>query len=247
MNQGDLFTIDLETGTKTHLVSAAGYDGGPFFSPDGKRVCFRSDRRGNNLLQVYIGELKFDDRGTIVGLEREFQITDNAHVNWAPYWHPEGRHLIYTTSELGHRNYEVFIVDADPGNLAGAEGPVKYGTRKRRITLADRFDGLPVFSADGASMLWTSQRSEDERSQLWVADFTLDIDAAPMEMEPATHADEPELREVTATDPDTGMIYLYNLKTHKLTVYNPRTHEQREVTDAAEAQKARDLLDKVDQ
>lgn len=241
-NQGDLFTYDTKTHTKTHLVDAPGYDGGPFFSPDGKRICYRSDRRGNNLLQIYIAELEFNEQGAVVGVKREFQLTDNAHVNWAPYWHPAGQHLVYTTSEIGHRNYEVFIVDADPGN----DGPVKYGTRKRRLTVADGFDGLPVFDSKGTTMLWTSQRSEDARSQLWVAEFVLEIDAAPMETDPATHAEEPKPREITATDPETGLIYLYNPSTHKLTVYNPRTHEHREVTDAAEIGKARTLLENAD-
>ncbi|MCZ6834375.1 MAG: hypothetical protein O7G85_01240 [Planctomycetota bacterium] len=241
-NQGDLFTYDTKTHTKTHLVDSPGYDGGPFFSPDGTRVCYRSDRRGNNLLQIYIGELKFNNEGTVVGIEREFQITDNAHVNWAPFWHPAGKHLIYTTSEIGHRNYEVFIVDADPGR----DGPVKYGTRKRRITVADGFDGLPVFDSKGTTMLWTSQRSEDGRSQLWVADFVLDIDATPMEMEPQTHAQKQEPREITATDPESGLIYLYNPTTHKLTAYNPRTHKQRDVSDPDEISKAKKLLENAD-
>ena len=242
-NQGDLFTIDTKTGVRTHLVSAPGYDGGPFFSPDGKRICYRSDRRGNNLLQIFIGDLEFDDAGTITGLKREYQLTDNASVNWAPYWHPDGRHLLYTTSEISHQNYEVFIIDADPGDLSGRPGPVKYGTRKRRITVADGFDGLPVFDAAGKTMLWTSQRGSDRSSQLWVADFVLDIDAAPVETEPPTHAEQPGASEITVTDPETGLIYLYNPRTHSLTAYNPLTHAVREVTDAEEQAKAMRLFE----
>jgi TolB protein len=166
-NEGDLFTKDLKTGTTTRIVSARGYDGGPFFSPDGRRICYRSDRQGNNRLQLFIGELAFNDEGTIVGLQREFQITDNEHVNWAPFWHPNGRHLVYATSEISHRSYEVFMIDADPGH----RGTVKYGTNKRRITFSEGFDGLPVFDSTGKTMMWTSQRSECGTSQLWVADF----------------------------------------------------------------------------
>ena len=33
---------------------AKGYDGGPFFSPDGKKILYRSDRKENDLLQVFI-------------------------------------------------------------------------------------------------------------------------------------------------------------------------------------------------
>lgn len=169
-NEGDLFVKDLKTGKTTRIVDARGYDGGPFFSPDGRRICYRSDRMGNNRLQLFIGELAFNEDGAIVGLHREFQITDNEHVNWAPFWHPSGRFLVYASSAISHRSYEVFIIDADPG----MRGTVKYGTNKRRVTFAEGFDGLPVFDSTGRTMMWTSQRSECGTSQLWVADFVME-------------------------------------------------------------------------
>jgi Tol biopolymer transport system component len=179
-NEGDIYVKDLVTGRTTRLVGARGYDGGPFFSPDGRRICYRSDREGTNLLQLFIGELAFNEEGTIVGLEREFQITDDGNVNWAPYWHPQGRHLIYTTSQVGHHNYEVFIMDADSGERSGSRGTTKYGTRVRRVTSADGFDGLPVFDSTGGRMMWTSQRGEDRESQLWAADFMMPLDPPPV-------------------------------------------------------------------
>ena len=32
---------------------------------------------------------------------------------------------------------------------------------------------LPVFSPDGQQLMWTSTRTEDHSSQLWIADFKL--------------------------------------------------------------------------
>lgn len=168
----DIYIRDLETGDQHRIVSAAGYDGGPFFSPDGRRICYRSDRNQDKNLQLFVGELAFNDAGTITGLEREFQLTDNTHVNWAPFWHSDGRHLVYTTSEKGHGNYEVFIIDADAGD-PGSARPARYGTRKARVTFADRFDGLPAFDAGSDVMIWTSQR-DDNSSQLWIAPFPND-------------------------------------------------------------------------
>jgi len=120
-------------------------------------------------------ELQFDEKGSIVGITREHQLTDNAHVNWGPFWHPTGRFLIYATSEIGHHNYELYVCDADNGD---ATGTAKYGTRKRRITHADGFDGLPVFNGSGNWLMWTSKR-ETGTSQLWLARFTFDLEAAP--------------------------------------------------------------------
>ena len=167
---------------------------------------------------------------------------DNEHVNWAPFWHPQGRHLIYATSEMGRENYEVFAIDADPGNLPGSDGTVRYGTRKRRITVASRFDGLPVFDSKGNVMLWTSQRGEDGRSQLWVADLILDFEAGPAENGPETRDEAPSSKNLEVKDPETGLIYLYNPKTHELAVYDPSTHVKREVMDKDEIAKAMRLF-----
>lgn len=178
-NEGDLFVLDTASATPRprRIVSAGGYDGGPFFSPDGRRICYRSDRRGDHRLQLYVADLAFDEAGSIVGIEREYQLTDNEHVNWCPFWHPGGRHLVYATSEMGHHNYEVFLIDADPGTLDGSGGSIKYGTRKRRVTYASRADVLPAFDSDGSRMVWTSRRGASGSVQLWMADFVMDLDA----------------------------------------------------------------------
>lgn len=172
--QGDLFVRDLKTGTDVPLITAPGYDGGPFFSPDGKRICYRSDRHNNNYLQLFVADLLFNEDGDIIGVEREHQVTDNRHVNWAPFWHPDGRHLVYATSQMGHRNYEVFIVDAMSEH--DAEPPrERYGTALRRITSFEGADVLPAFDAKGRYMMWTSQQDPSGTSQLWIAPFTLDL------------------------------------------------------------------------
>ena len=130
-------------------------------------------------MQVFVSELEFDRSGNLLGVEREFQLTDNTHVNWCPFWHPDGRHLVYATSQIGHRNYEIFSVDADPGNATGSTGTIKYGTRQQRITHAEGADVLPAFSSDGKTMIWTSKRGPSGSSQLWVADFVIDLDKRP--------------------------------------------------------------------
>jgi len=165
---GDLYVKDLVTGKMRCIVSAPGYDGGPFFSPDGRRITYRSDRNQDDLLQIFVSELAFGDDGSITGVEREFQLTDNGHVNWCPFWTADGRHLVYATSEIGHHNYEIFLIDAQAGD---ASAPTRYGTGAHRVTFASAFDGLPAFSADGTTMIWTSKRSGEDGSQLWVSGF----------------------------------------------------------------------------
>ncbi|HZW11298.1 MAG TPA: hypothetical protein VFF69_15450 [Phycisphaerales bacterium] len=166
----DLYVYDTTTGARTPLVTEKGYDGGPFFSPDMSWICYRSDRFGDGNLQLFVAELDYNAAGEIEGIRREVQLTSNEHVNWAPYFHPSGRFLVYTTSELGHTNYEVFAIEFDP------EKPME-DLWKTRVTHADGFDGLPVFSRDGKWMIWCAQRGElaegEDRpsSQVWAARF----------------------------------------------------------------------------
>lgn len=175
----DIYIYDTKTRTHTPIVVAAGYDGGPFFSPDGKSICYRSDRKQNDLLQLYVSDLKFqkgaDGTQVPVGIEHEYQITDNGAVNWAPFWHPSGNFLVYGSSEVGHSNYEVFAVEIDRSKLKDGKASE---LRRRRITFAGGADVLPTFSTDGSLMMWTSQRGpkaegeERPSSQIWIARWT---------------------------------------------------------------------------
>jgi len=169
---GDIYIFDTRTGEHHPIVVATGYDGGPFFSPDGQRICYRSDRRGNDELQLFVADLAFDSHGA-PRLVKERAITDNAHVNWAPYWDPTGSFMVYTTSEEGHRNYEVFSIAVPP---AGSPDVAPSELANRRITTARGFDGMPVISNDGELMMWTSQRADDGSSQVWIAEI---VDLAP--------------------------------------------------------------------
>ncbi len=172
--QGDIYVRELGTGRVTQRLSVPGYDGGPFFSADGKRITYRSDRHNNNLLQIFASELEIDDEGTITGIRREHQLTDDSNVNWCPFWHPDGTHLVYATSAISHRNYEVFIVDAAVDNSANPPRS-RYGTAQRRVSHGPGADVLPVFNHDGTEMMWTCKRGAAETSQLWVASFVADL------------------------------------------------------------------------
>ena len=169
----DIYIRDLATNFVAPIITAEGYDGGPFFSPDGHWITYRSDRKGNNLLQIFIAELSYDDQGRANGIKREIQLTDNEFVNWAPYWHPSGDFLIYATNEAApeRHNYEVFAIDA----RGLSDHP-----KRMRLTYAEGFDGLPVFNASGSLMMWTSQRGatgsldRHSPSQIWIAKFNFE-------------------------------------------------------------------------
>ena len=158
--QGDLWVMDMPSGEKRKIVDAPGYDGGPFFTPDGSGIIFRSDRQGDSLLQIFSADLVRDPSGKVTGVSNERALTKNEHVNWCPYYHPDGRHFIYGSSEMGHQNYEVMMRDA------------MHPESSIRITNCSGADVLPVFSHDGKWMMWTAQRGTGEKSsQIWAAEF----------------------------------------------------------------------------
>ena len=154
----DIYVMRPDGTGVVRLTHTPGYDGGPFFSPDGKRLVYRSDRAGNDLLQIYTADVVRDGSGAITGLKNERQLTNDQNVNWGPYWHPDGKHIIYATSAHRHTNYELYVMRAD-------------GSHKVRVTFTDGFDGLPVFSPDGKYLMWSSKRTADRTTQVFLARF----------------------------------------------------------------------------
>ena len=158
----DIYVMNADGTHLRQLTDAPGYDGGPFISPDGKWVVFRSDRKEKDMLQIYV-----------IGIDgkNETALTDNVGVNWGPYWHPTEPYLIWAGADHSNPdarpNYDLWLAryHAEGGKFTIDE-PV-------RVTDSPAADVLPVFSPDGKRLMWTSTRTEDRSSQLFLADFQL--------------------------------------------------------------------------
>jgi TolB protein len=159
----DLYLMDADGSNVRQLTNVDGYDGGPFISPNGKWVCYRSDRKQKEHLQIHV--LSLDGKWDV-------PLTDDANsVFWAPYWHPTQPYLIWTGADHSNPNarpnYDLWLmkyeVDGDR---------IKPG-KTWRVTDHPSGDVLPVFSPDGKQLMWTTGRTPDHASQLWIADFKL--------------------------------------------------------------------------
>jgi YVTN family beta-propeller protein len=146
----EIYIMRADGSGQKRLTHAPGYDGGPFFTPDGSRIVWR----------------RFDEKGLIADVwtmkpdgSEQKQITDFGSMSWAPYMHPSGRYIIFASNKLGFENFELYMVDA-----AGTKQPV-------RVTYSDGFDGLPVPSPDGKLLAWTSSRSGGSAGQLFLANW----------------------------------------------------------------------------
>ncbi|SKB09224.1 Periplasmic component of the Tol biopolymer transport system [Prosthecobacter debontii] len=146
----DIYVADADGQNVRQLTDVPGYDGGPFFSADGKRICWRRFTPKGDVAEVWTMNVDGSDAHPVTKL---------GAMSWAPYFHPSGDYLIFTTNLNGFANFELYIVDA-----AGKHEPV-------RVTTTDGFDGLPVFSPDGQKLSWTSGRTSNGQSQIFMADW----------------------------------------------------------------------------
>ena len=149
-NFAEIYVMRADGSQQTRLTNVFGYDGGPFFTADGKKIVWR----------------RFDEQGLIADVwtmnpdgSDQRQITTFGSMSWAPYIHPSGAYFIFASNKLGFENFELFMVDAQ-----GTKEPV-------RVTYSDGFDGLPVPSPDGTMLAWTSSRAGGSAGQLFLAQW----------------------------------------------------------------------------
>lgn len=148
---GEIWIMRADGSGKTRLTNAPGYDGGPFFFPDGERIVWRRFSEDGVIADIYSMRRDGSDLR---------KLTDFRSMSWAPYVHPSGEYLLFASNKLGFSNFEVYLVDT-----AGEKEPI-------RVTTTDGFDGLPVPTPDGRGLAWTSTRhGEGSGGQIYLADW----------------------------------------------------------------------------
>ncbi len=163
----EIYIMNADGTNVKRLTTSPGYDGGPFFSSDGKKITWRRFNADGSKAEIYT--MNTD------GSEQK-QITTLGSMSWAPFFHPSGDYVIFASSVLGYANFELFIVDAE-----GKQKPA-------RVTFSDGFDGLASFSNDGKKMTW-SHRNEKGESQIYLSDWN-DAEARKILNLPPKSADQ---------------------------------------------------------
>jgi len=159
----DIYVMNADGSDVRQLTDAPGYDGGPFISPNGRWVVFRSDRKKEGFLQIHV---------VSIDGEHQYALTDNVGVNWAPYWHPNKPYIIWAGADHSNPrqrpNYDLWLL-----KYKETEDRIEAVGEPIRITDHPAADVLPVFSPDGKRLMWTSNRTPNHTSQLFIADFHL--------------------------------------------------------------------------
>jgi Tol biopolymer transport system component len=174
----DIYLCDAEGGRVQRLTTAAGYDGGPFFAPDGRRICWRRFTPDGARAEIMTMNIDGSDQR---------QITQLQCMSWAPFYHPSGDYLIFTTNRHGFANFELYLID-----VAGRATPV-------RVTYTRGFDGLPAFAPDGRKLAWTSNRTASKQSQLFLADWNHERARALLGLKTAASPEDAQTAAARAT------------------------------------------------
>ncbi len=166
----ELFMMRPDGTEVEQLTDMPGYDGGAFFSRDGRSIVWRASRpQGKKLadyrsllaqnlirpgqLDIYIMDL--EDRKPV-------QLTDNGAANFGPYWHPDGRHIIFSSNlaDPKGRNFDLYVIDIETRTI-------------EPITTYPGFDGFPMFSYDGKQLVFASNRNGKVRGEtnVFIADW----------------------------------------------------------------------------
>lgn len=170
---GEIWTMRADGSEQRRLTHVPGYDGGPFYFPDGSRIIWRRFSEDGLVADVWSMNPDGSDQR---------QLTDFGAMSWAPYVHPSLEYVLFASNKLGFSNFEVYIVD-----VAGEKEPV-------RITTTDGFDGLPVPTPDGEGLAWTSTRHGGEGGQIYLADWDHEAALAALRSAPSRnqHTETPQ-------------------------------------------------------
>ena len=153
----ELYSMAPDGSDVIRLTDRPGYDGGAFYSPDGSKIIWRAHYPGEGpeledyrrlLSQGLLrpGELEIyimDADGS-----NQRQLTQLGGANFAPYWHPSGEKIVFSSNhhDPDGRDFEIYMINLDGSGLT-------------RITYSEGFDGFPVFSPDGQHLVFGSNRN----------------------------------------------------------------------------------------
>jgi tricorn protease len=130
--RGDLWVMPAGGGEASQLTKGAGTDEWPRWSPDGRKIAYASNARGNS--DVYLLD---------VGSKQSKQLTTNGKDDFFHSWSPDGRRLVFSSERTGNR--DLFTIDVETGE-------------ESQVTRDPAADDDPSFSPDGKWIAFDSGR-----------------------------------------------------------------------------------------
>jgi TolB protein len=168
----DVYSMNADGSDVRQLTHELGYDGGAFFSDDGKKIVYRSEqpktpeqiadykdllsrgliRPGN--LEIWVMDADGNNKR---------QVTHNGAANFAPYFFLGGKRIIFASNVANQKDpsgFDLYAINVD-------------GTGLEQITYHPDFDAFPMFSSDGKRLVWASNRNgkAPHETNIFIADW----------------------------------------------------------------------------
>ena len=168
----DIYTMEADGSNLKQLTNELGYDGGPFWSYDGKKIVYRAEHpKGAEAIKDY-KDLYAQGLVRPGNLEiwvmnadgsNKHQVTHNGAANFAPYWLPDGKRIVFASNQADPKNgrdFDLYLINED-------------GTDQDRITYHPDFDAFPMFTSDGKRLVWASNRlgKAPHETNIFIADW----------------------------------------------------------------------------
>lgn len=166
----ELYTMNIDGSGVTQITNELGYDGGANFSPDGSQIVWRASRFDTdsdrieyraNLAKHLVSPMKMELYIANTDGSNRKKITDLGAANWAPYFHPSGKKVIFSSN---HRTkgipFNLYMINTD-------------GTGLEQITFDKVFDSFAMFSYDGKKLAFCSNRNNGgtRDTNIFIADW----------------------------------------------------------------------------
>lgn len=169
----EIYAMNADGSGAKRLTYTLGYDGGPFFSPDGQWISYRAHHPQTDeqiakykslLAQGLVEPSEMDLWVMRADGSEQKQITKLAGASFAPSFYPDGRRIIFS-SNYEHptsSQFELYAINRDGSDL-------------ERITFAGGFSAFPQFSPDGKKLVFASNRNGKAAHEInvFIADWAL--------------------------------------------------------------------------
>jgi len=157
----DLWTMKADGSNKKKITTTIGYDGGPVFSRDGKKIAWRGhhpktpedlEKYKSLLSSNLTSPMKMELMVADADGSNAHAITDFGCASFAPTFTPDGRQILFSSNkhDCDSRHFELFLINVD-------------GTGLKQVTNFGGFTSFPEYSPDGKTLVFCSDKDAKER------------------------------------------------------------------------------------